>query len=224
MKIITNLPQYKIKAIHILYFDILSWYLEVSSINFSNLQSVEKMNRNPKLKKCNMQICPGFCCYDGVYLKPEEEEKLKNVIKSHPEDFPLPAEDYFEDGNWHNKVKGRKTAVKLFQYPSNFPKHFNQTKCMFADDKGLCILQKIALREKIHPWTYKPFACCLFPLIERDGQLIPPPNKGEKDDYFIDEKYPGFVNCLYCGIDCDDGESWTDVLKDEIKYFKQSMK
>lgn len=29
---------------------------------------------------------------------------------------------------------------------------------------------------------------------------------------------------LYCGIDCDDGENWTDVLKDEIKFFKQSMK
>lgn len=181
-------------------------------------------SRNPKLKKCDMKKCLGFCCYDGVYLKNGEEEKLKNVIKTHPQDFPLPAEDYFEDGNWHNKVKGRKTAVRPFKYPNNFPKHFNQTKCVFADSDGLCILQKIAIKEKIHPWSYKPIACCLFPLIEREGQLIPPPNKDEKDDYFINETYPGFVNCLYCGIDCDDGENWTDVLKDEIKFFNQSMK
>ncbi len=123
-------------------------------------------SRNPKLKKCDMKKCLGFCCYDGVYLKDGEEEKLKNVIKTHPQDFPLPAEDYFGYGNWHNKVKGRKTAVRPFKYPDNFPKHFNQTKCVFADSDGLCILQKIAIQEKIHPWSYIcPFICNIFTII-----------------------------------------------------------
>jgi hypothetical protein len=40
---------------------------------------------------------------------------------------------------------------------------------------------------KKHPWAYKPLPCCLFPLIEKDGQLVPPPNKNGKDDYYIED-------------------------------------
>lgn len=182
-------------------------------------------NRNPRLRKCDMKKCPmaGFCCYDGVYLREGEEEKIVELIKKNPQDFAMPTEKYFTDGNWKNRVKGRKTAVRPFEYPANFPKHFNRTKCVFSDDEGFCILQKIAMREKIHPWTYKPRACWLFPLVERNEELVPPPNKGEKDDCYIDESYPGFVTSLYCGQDCDDGEDWRKVLKDEIEYFQKNF-
>jgi hypothetical protein len=84
-------------------------------------------------------------------------------------------------------------------------------------------LQKIAIREHKHPWAYKPLPCCLFPLIEKDGQLVPPPNKNGKDDYYIDENYPGFVNCLYCGQDCEDGENWQEALKREIQFFTEKI-
>ena len=178
--------------------------------------------RNPKLRKCDMKKCHGYCCYDGVYLRDGEEDKIKQLIKANPQDFNMPAEKYFMDGNWKNRVSGRKTAVQPFKYPADFPKHFEQTKCVFSDDDGLCILQKIALRENKHPWTYKPFACCIFPLVERGGKLVPPPNKGEKDDCYTDEYYTGFVNALYCGQDCNDGEDWQKVLKEEIEYFKKN--
>ena len=179
------------------------------------------MNRNPKLKKCDMQKCKGFCCYDGVYITDEEEKRLRKIICNHPDYFNLPVDDYFVNGNWHNRVKGRKTATKNFSYPDNFPKHFSQTKCIFSDSEGLCAFQKLAIKEKKHPWTYKPLACCLFPLIEKNGKLIPPPNKGQTDDYYIDENYPGFVNCLYCGQDCKDGDKWQKTLNDEINWYKQ---
>ena len=171
-----------------------------------------------------MQKCCGFCCYDGVYLKSGEEEKLRQIIIEHPNDFNLPVDDYFMDGNWQNRVKGRKTAIKKCKWPHNFPKHFNQTKCIFADDQGLCILQKIAIREKIHPWTYKPLSCCLFPLTLKSGKLTPPPLAEEQDDYYVDDNYPGFINCLYCGQDCLDGDDWQNVLKDEIEYFNKNNK
>ena len=177
------------------------------------------MERNPKLRKCDMKKCQAYCCYDGVYLKSEDVDKLKKVIIEHPEDFPLSAEEYFESSNWNNKVKGIKTAVRPYNYPKDFPKHFNQTRCVFADDNGLCILQKIAIREKKHPWAYKPLGCCLFPLIARNGKLVPPPERNDLDDYYVDETYPGFVNCLYCGKDVDDGKDWKEVLKEEIQYF-----
>ncbi len=177
------------------------------------------IKRNPKLKKCDMTKCAGYCCYDGVYISDDEEKKLKQIIKNHPDDFEHDAEFYFENGNWKNIVVGRKTKTRPFVYPDDFPKHFNQTKCIFSDDNGLCILQKIAIRENIHEWSYKPNACIMFPLTVRQGHIIPPPEKNQRDDCYIDENYPGYVNCLYCGRDCDNGKNWRDVLKKEIQYF-----
>ena len=91
---------------------------------------------------------------------------------------------------------------------------------IFSDDNGLCILQKIAIRENIHEWSYKPTACIMFPLVVRSGQIVPPPNKDQPDDYYIGENYPGYINCLYCGRDCNDGQNWRKVLDKEIQYFK----
>lgn len=179
--------------------------------------------RNPKLKKCDMSKCAGYCCYDGVYISNEEENKLKQVIKNHPNDFDMDAESYFEDGNWRNIVIGRKTKTRPFHYPEDFPKHFEQTKCIFSDDNGLCILQKIAIRENIHEWSYKPVACIMFPLTIQYGNIVPPPNAGQMDDDYIDETYPGYVSCLYCGKDCKDGENWCKVLNKEIQYFKNVL-
>ena len=176
--------------------------------------------RNPKLNQCDMSKCAGYCCYDGVYISRTEEERLKQIIKNHPNDFYCAPESYFEDGNWQNRIIGRKTKTRPFNYPNDFPKHFNQTKCIFSDDNGLCILQKIAIRENIHEWSYKPTACIMFPLVVRSGQIVPPPNKDQPDDYYIGENYPGYINCLYCGRDCNDGQNWRKVLDKEIQYFK----
>ena len=168
-----------------------------------------------------MSKCPGYCCYDGVYVSAAEEQKLQEIIKNHPNDFSESPEYYFEYGNWHDRAIGRKTKTRPFNYTNDFPKHFNQTKCIFADNMGLCILQKIAIRENIHEWSYKPMACIMFPLVVRSGKIVPPPNRNQPDDYYIDTTYPGFINCLYCGQDCDDGKNWRDVLRQEIEYFAQ---
>ena len=177
--------------------------------------------RNPKLKHCDMTKCAGYCCYDGVYVSTAEEQKLKEIIKNHPNDFSQSPEYYFENANWNNKIIGRKTKTRPFTYPTDFPKHFNQTKCIFGDDNGLCLLQKIAIRENIDAWSYKPMACIMFPLVIRHGQIVPPPNHDQQDDYYIDENYPGFINCLYCGKDCKDGQDWKKVLNKEIEYFEK---
>ena len=182
-----------------------------------------KTQRNPKLKRCDMSKCMGYCCYDGVYVSDEEEKFLKKVIKNHPNDFNKSPESYFETVNWRNVASGRKTKTRPFDYPDDFPKHFEKTKCVFSDDKGLCILQKIAIRENIHEWSYKPLACIMFPLAIRGNKIVPPPIQGERDEFYIDESYPGYTNCLYCGKDCPDGEDWKVVLSKEIQYFKENF-
>ncbi|MBQ8870275.1 MAG: hypothetical protein IJ019_02735 [Alphaproteobacteria bacterium] len=91
-----------------------------------------------------MQKCKGFCCYDSVYISDKEEKRLKEIINNHKDYFNFEVDSCFEDGNWHNKVKGRKIATRKFVYPDNFLKHFNQTKCVFSDDERLCAFQKLA--------------------------------------------------------------------------------
>jgi hypothetical protein len=51
--------------------------------------------------------------------------------------------------------------------------------------------------------------------------IIPPPEHGEIDDDYIDDKYPGFINCLYWGQDCADGKDWKEVLSEEIDWFNK---
>ncbi len=44
-------------------------------------------------------------------------------------------------------------------------------KCVFLDKDGLCTLQKLALKEGVDQWNYKPLYCILFPLTVFENTL-----------------------------------------------------
>lgn len=173
----------------------------------------------PLLKPCDMSVCKGYCCYDGVYISDEEEKKLRRFIKKHGNEFPGRVNDYFMTSSWMSIEHERKTAVVECQYPEDFPSHFNQTKCIFEDENGLCRLQCVATREGLHPWAIKPKACWLFPMDIKNKMVSPPPCKGGKDRDYVDESYPGYITFLHCGKDCEEGTSWVTVFKQEILYY-----
>lgn len=126
------------------------------------------------------------------------------------------------NGNWNDLAIGEKTNVKEFLYTDDFPKHFNQTKCIFSDNNSLCELQKTAVKLGLHPWKYKPLSCLLFPLtISKNNQLQPPSGCKSKDPYNLGPKYPGYSSCLYCGKECINGVSWRKLFKQEILYFEE---
>jgi Fe-S-cluster containining protein len=172
-----------------------------------------------KLKPCGFPACEAFCCYDGVYLKEGEEDRIKQAVSDHPEYFKYLPEEYIVDGNWYERVTGRKTAVRPFSYKSpDYPKHFESTRCVFAYEDGRCSLQTAAKRLKLEPWLFKPMACWLFPLRFLDGRIILPPHGEEKDHDYIDEDYPGFITFLPCGRHSEDGLPWFQALEKEILY------
>ena len=177
-----------------------------------------RLNKDLKLKKCNLDECEALCCYDGVYLRDNEESLILQVIKKYPDHFINLQEEPIVYGNWMGKVKGRKTATVPYISKKDKPKHFTDTRCIFVTSDYKCSLQVLGIKIGVHPWTFKPSACWLFPLHVIDNKIVPPPNIDEKDPNDIGIIYPGFVKYTQCGRACEDGEKWNLVLKDEINY------
>ncbi len=170
------------------------------------------------LRRCDLRQCEALCCHDGTYLLPGEEAWIHQAISEFPADFPdLPPQSII-DGE-----RGRRTAVRphLYRRP-DFPPHFPATRCVFADAQGLCTLEKLARRLRIHPWTFKPTACWLFPLkVADDGTVIPPPVRAA-DDHDRRPDYPGFTAFATCGAHDPQGLPWRETLADEIINLRQS--
>jgi len=175
-----------------------------------------------KLEKCDINSCKGMCCYDGIYLMEGEENYLKKIVKEYKEYFHFLPNDFIIDGNWKNLVKGRKTATKKFNNISNnYPSHFEKTICIFADNEGKCSLQKLALKLKIHKWTFKPTGCWMFPLRLVNEKIVLPPLNQKDDPYLIDDTYPDFITYTNCGKHNEDGEKYDIALKEEIELINQ---
>lgn len=175
------------------------------------------------MQECNPSDCQALCCYDGVYLLPGEAELIKDVVRHFPDHFRHLPDEFITYGEWRDGTKGLKTATKPFEFTiENFPKHFNKTKCVFATADHLCSLQALAMSLGVHKWTFKPFACWLFPLRVEDGRLISPPLPGQVDPDYIDDEYPGYVSYVPCGKYVPTGRPWFEVLEEEINYFEAS--
>lgn len=152
------------------------------------------MNKNKITNYCKK--CEAWCCYDGVYLDDNDINTIKNVVECNKSFFYFLPEDYIVLGNWENKVSGLKTNIKPKEYKSkSFPKHFNQTSCVFLKNNK-CMLEVFAVLQGEEPWKYKPKTCCIFPLQKNGDKYIEP--SAVEDDCNLGEKYPGFVSCLPC--------------------------
>lgn len=174
-----------------------------------------------KLKVCDINLCEAMCCYDGAYLKPGEEEFIKDLVERLPELKTTLPEEFIVDGFWEGEYLGRKTATRPVTYTNpDFPEHFTRTRCVFSDDKGFCELEKLGRNRGEHPWKFKPATCWVFPLNVIEGQPAAPPLSPENDPY-RSESYPGFITTVPCGRHNPEGNDWMDTLKREIIYLKE---
>lgn len=181
------------------------------------------LNRGPQLQACDLNVCEARCCYDGVYLDPGEEDRLRALVAEAPKAFPGVPEEMVVDGSWGDgRIQGRKTATKPHAYRSpEFPAHFNRTRCVFCRDDHRCSLQALAIERGEHPWAYKPTGCWLFPMHEEGGRLHPPPRAGEPDPLAWGQNYPGFASYVPCGQDQPEGLPWQEALAAEVAYWAQ---
>jgi hypothetical protein len=181
---------------------------------------MDDVEAGPCLAICDVTKCEGRCCYDGVYLQEGEEEFLRELVGKVPalrEGLP---EEFVVDGFWNGESLGRKTATRPHEYRSgDFPRHFTRTRCVFADSRGFCELEKFARTNGQHPWTYKPTTCWMFPLQEEDGEAAAPVRGAADDPHFTDD-YPGYASCVPCGRHDASGRPWRESLSREISYLE----
>ncbi len=114
---------------------------------------------------CDICKCSGECCYYGVYTESNEHEnilKIKDKIIEEMDDSQTKVvknwfEEPIEDDDFTSGI-----AVGTEVYNG---------KCVFLDKQGFCTLQKIAMKEGVHKWKYKPLYCILFPLVIWEGKF-----------------------------------------------------
>jgi hypothetical protein len=183
-----------------------------------------KTENLPLLSRCDLEQCEGRCCYDGVYLLPAEEQFLQELVARVPALQAVVPKEFIVDGYWGGAFFGRKTATRPHEYRSaDFPAHFSRTRCVFADAKGYCELEKLARSNGMHPWSFKPTTCWMFPLQDEDDEPVAPVS-GTHDDPYHSRDYPGYATCVPCGAHNSQGRPWREALREEIEYLTQAAK
>ena len=178
--------------------------------------------------RCEISTCRGMCCYDGVYVSRESASVIERVAKDHAEffaglDLQFP-DGVIVEGNWSWKKGGLKTAVRQREFSKTvegFPRHFNDTACVFLTGDGHCSLQLLSTHLGHHPWYYKPVKCWMHPItLEGDEQAVLLLHS-ERTDPFIYPGYDGFVSRIFCGRTSPGGAPAGAVLSDELAFLSR---
>lgn len=181
---------------------------------------IQNQSNELRLSRCDPRCCEAMCCHDGVYLMSGEEAFLVELVARLPALKSVLPEVFVVDGYWQGEFYGRKTATRPHDYKNPaFPSHFPKTRCVFADQSGMCELEKLARNREQHPWKFKPAACWLFPLNVDSGQAVPPPVDKTLDPYRT-EGYPGYVTSVPCGQHDPNSPPWQETLREELDYLE----
>lgn len=187
------------------------------------LEVVADLEDEPLVYSGNCAGCEAKCCLDGVYLDEDEAEVIKAFVAKYKDEFPDVPDEFII--HVKSMYEGMPDEIKTIAVPHNykcddFPEHFNKTKCIFVDDDGFCLLQKVAARHNLHPWAAKPRVCWAFPMEDiRYGMLYRPPRNQQEDDFYVEGEFPGYVSCLPCCKHHDDGVSWKYNNLFGIEYY-----
>jgi hypothetical protein len=162
-----------------------------------------------------------MCCYGGVAVDNSTAEVLQQLSEERASDFlemglELP-ESVVTHTEWHG-MPGNITALKPRKFRSavpDYPRHFDETACVFLMDDARCGLQVLAERDGMHPWYYKPISCWLLPIKVWNDEI-------HLYDYATDpfrfSDYDGFVSRIGCGRTCEDGLPAAQVLRPELEF------
>ena len=174
-----------------------------------------------KFSRCT--DCKGMCCYHGAPLNEEEAEFLQSVADQERDYFAskgieLPEKVVIE-GVWRGEPSGLKTAVRQWDYKErlpHFPKHWDNTACVFLNKEGWCGLQMYSNDCGKHKWFAKPLTCWLHPInFPDDGGMTV---YGKEDDPTMYDDYPGFNTVTGCGKPDACGAPAYEVLRDELDF------
>lgn len=109
--------------------------------------------------------CSGECCHYGVYTDLKESQDILKI-----KDKVI---DLMDETQCKDTKKWFEPAEEDEDFDSGVAvgTEVINDKCTFLDKDGLCILQKLAMKEGAYKWKYKPLYCILFPLVIFEGAL-----------------------------------------------------
>ncbi|MDF1816650.1 MAG: DUF3109 family protein [Verrucomicrobiales bacterium] len=184
------------------------------------------------LLPCELSVCHGTCCHDGVYLTGEEAQVLRDLADTESSDLEklgteLPPQVVVY-GRFHHIASGPKTAVRaapMSEKVADYPLHFQNTQCVFLLQDARCALQALAMERGLDPWFYKPFTCWIHPLSftkDAEGEDILTLYDKNTDPHKFDD-YDGFTSQTHCGRQCDTGSGQPayEVLESELDRLGQ---
>ncbi|MFZ1080361.1 MAG: DUF3109 family protein [Candidatus Kryptoniota bacterium] len=108
--------------------------------------------------------CISRCCRHGVYLDPQERDK----ILAHAEII----EKYFDEtqtknrGDWFNNDEEEDADFPSGKCVST---EVYNNKCVFLNKNGKCTIQVAEMEEGLQRFSLKPYYCVLFPIVKVDG-------------------------------------------------------
>lgn len=172
--------------------------------------------------RCDLAVCRGMCCYDGVYVDKCTASVLKRLAAQRAAEFneqgvTLPASVTVK-GSWRRQNAGLKTATRQADFRSRvegFPQHFNDTACIFLCGDGRCSLQNLGVRDGKHPWFYKPVTCWLHPIDISPERIT---LYSEETDPLRYPDYDGYVSRTLCGRTTANGQPAYQVLRPELEF------
>jgi hypothetical protein len=192
--------------------------------------------RNIKLRACGEgNKCQAECCSHGARIEAGEAARLAEFMRDHPAFFAhlhrvkeafVPVETpehgrvYFTevvtpDGAGKSGIRRAMAAGQAFGADD-----YRDSMCVFALDDLRCSLQVASAALGLHPWTFKPTGCWLFPL--KYGVHQAP---GGKRTYRLDwagTDRPEVANYPCSRLDPGGGRA-SDVLREEIAHFRRQF-
>ena len=178
--------------------------------------------------RCDISHCRGMCCYDGVYVSRDSAGVIETLAREHRHFFEglgvnLPPRVIVE-GYWAGRKDGLKTAVRPRPFSAlveGYPRHFEDTACVFLVDDGRCSLQVLSEQLGRHPWSYKPVKCWMHPMtLGGEGKDVLILHSRETDPYRLPH-YDGFVSTIFCGRTRAGGSPASTVLTPELTFLSR---
>lgn len=149
---------------------------------------------------CSMNNCTGSCCKWGVFADVSEKE---NIIKN-----AGLIQNYLEENQEHDPSKWFESEIHDdIDFPSGKSVGTQATDrgCVFLNSNGLCVLQKAAMTEGLHPFSLKPFYCVAYPLVIDHHHLM-------IDNLEIENK----PNC--CATELNGPKTIIDICSMELEF------
>ncbi len=164
------------------------------------------------LKRCDVSQCEARCCAKGAYLLKGEADAILKLVEQTPELREVLPPNVIEPTSL------TRSSIEITEKTSTYRWTYRDgtvsTRCVFADVRGLCELEKLARKQGAHPWTHKPSTCWMFPLGVQSAKLTVP--------IVIDKSIKiGLVPLaehVPCGQHHHDGQPVDVTLADELAH------